>query len=255
MREASKSFVPLFRCGFGSVGPCHQSSFSVPPPPRFVGLKALAAEVAELAAAAAGLPAGACVAAPALAARVAAPPAFLLFPELLDPQAASTLAITGIVRPAANILAMKCRREIRPALKSSASSATVQSDIGWHLLRPYPPRHFRCAESSSRRIRRQAWPYPCGATAFRPAFAGAAPYVHFTVAKRDCGPISLDAQARVQKVPQPVADGVHRQHGEHDRHAGKGIRPPGAGDDLALPRGDHVPPGRRRRRHGEAEER
>jgi len=42
MREALKSLVPLLMCGFGSVGDCHHSSFSVPPPPRFVGLNAAA---------------------------------------------------------------------------------------------------------------------------------------------------------------------------------------------------------------------
>src|SRR5579859_4806501 len=131
MREASKSLVPLLMCGCGSVGPCHHRSLSVPPPPRLVGVKAFAAALAAAVAAlaAAEPPPAACVA--ALAACVAAPaPVFAaLLPLLLEPHAASTLAITGMVRPAANIFAMKCRREIWPALNCSASSATVKSDI------------------------------------------------------------------------------------------------------------------------------
>src|SRR5215471_10294297 len=100
MREASMSLVPFWMWGCGSVGACHQSSFNVPPPPRLVGLKALAApDWAEAAAAA-------CVAAPAWVAAAAACVAGALLValdwllvELLEPQAASTAAMIGIVRP------------------------------------------------------------------------------------------------------------------------------------------------------------
>src|SRR5215471_3761105 len=37
MREPSWSLVPVAKCGFSSVGDCHQRTFSAPPPPRFVG--------------------------------------------------------------------------------------------------------------------------------------------------------------------------------------------------------------------------
>src|SRR5579871_4912172 len=157
MREASKSLVPLLMWGFGSVGPCHQSSLSVPPPPRLVGLKAAAVALAPPPAGAEPAPVAA---AEAAAAWVAAPP-FVLFDAvlLLDPQAASTLAITGMVRPAANIFAMKCRREIRPALNCSARSATVQSAIGWHLLRSTPPHRIGGASlvCPEKRVKRTVW--------------------------------------------------------------------------------------------------
>ena len=35
IREPSWSLVPVAKCGLSRVGPCHHSSFSAPPPPRF----------------------------------------------------------------------------------------------------------------------------------------------------------------------------------------------------------------------------
>jgi hypothetical protein len=37
MRAASASLVPVAKCGFSCVGPCHDRIFSTPPPPRRVG--------------------------------------------------------------------------------------------------------------------------------------------------------------------------------------------------------------------------
>src|SRR5262249_54673462 len=37
-REPSWSLVPVAKCGFSRVALCHPSTFSAPPPPRFVGL-------------------------------------------------------------------------------------------------------------------------------------------------------------------------------------------------------------------------
>src|SRR6185295_12328541 len=67
------------------------------------------------------------------------------------------------------------------------------------------------------------------------------------------GGTELDLQPRVEGVPQPVPEEVHREHGQHDREAGEGGEPPRGRDVVAAVR-EHPAPRRGGRLDAEAEE-
>src|SRR6266545_2785929 len=99
MREPSWSLVPTAKWGLRSVGACHQSVLSGPPPPRLLGANA---------------------------------PAFGW--AWATPATASIWAARGAVSPSPIIAWTKCRRLIRPALTSSIIDRSSRSCIGISLL-------------------------------------------------------------------------------------------------------------------------
>ena len=40
------------------------------------------------------------------------------------------------------------------------------------------------------------------------------------------GCIFCDAQARIEEIPQPVTEDIHREYGQHDRQSRKDRQPP-----------------------------
>src|SRR5262249_29723560 len=96
----SWSLVPVAKCGFSSVAPCHHSTFSGPPPPRFVGLYAGSVDC-----------------------------------DCATPQYNSRLPAIGAVMPSDTILNTKSRRASLPSPTASMSLRSSRSFMSpsWEL--------------------------------------------------------------------------------------------------------------------------
>src|SRR5882757_694124 len=117
MREPSWSLVPTAKCGLSSVGPCHHSSLSGPPPPRLVGLYS----------------------------------DFVC--ALATPEYSSIAAASGPVSPTAIILCMKSRRESLPLLTSPIRPRSACSSIDPSECRRRPKQNRLAPKGQRRRSR------------------------------------------------------------------------------------------------------
>ena len=68
-----------------------------------------------------------------------------------------------------------------------------------------------------------------------------------------CPRLHRSPQPRIQRVPDPVAQQVERQHRQRDRRTGKQHQPPRRHQPGVQRVGQHVAPGRRRRRNANAQ--